>query len=146
MHEKKGNKTDRTVSMENLVEKYFLDEYGITLTREKKIGKGRADLSASIDDNKDVIVCEIKQSINDFYSGNGLNLSGISNYIAVPSDLVGFCIWFSKDTLNRTDIGVIEVTDSGTVRTVIYPNPYTGNEFRKIGLIEAQQSPWHIRK
>lgn len=47
---------------------------------------------------QDSLIIEIKQSISDFYSGCGLNFIGLSNYIAVSSDLEGFAISLNDKT------------------------------------------------
>lgn len=126
MINRKGRKTDRTVVMENIIYKYFADQYNILLEHEHRLQNGCIpDFYKEIIENgkkQDSLIIEIKQSISDFYSGFGLNFIGSSNYIAVPSDLVGFTINFIEtDKKNQTNVGIIEVTATGLVRIVRYP-------------------------
>lgn len=134
MINKKGKKTDRTVMMENVLFDYFYSNYSIFLELEKRVSSGVADMMGFICDNNkriiDAIVIEIKQSAQDFYSGHGLNFVGSSNYIAVPSELVGFAIEFLRKE-KLTYVGVLEVTDKGSARTVIYPNFCKNNDYIK---------------
>jgi hypothetical protein len=84
----------------------------------------KTDRTVVIENGKkqDSLIIEIKQSISDFYSGCGLNFIGLSNYMAVPSDLDGFAINFIEtDKKNQTNVGIIEVTATGLVRIVRYP-------------------------
>lgn len=152
MIKKKGKKTDRTVMMENCIYDYFIDEYGIELTKEPHLDEtgryGIPDFIKIIKTDKrieDIIIVEIKQSTSDFYSGHGLNFVGTSNYLAVPSELVGFAIVFLRK-VNCQSVGVIEVTDKGLVRTVVYPmsmrSPYLVDRFKSpIGLL---LTPYHL--
>lgn len=126
MIKKSGNKSNRTVLMENALYQYFLNSYSVELESEIQLSNGgRADLYANVKDSKgvvqDTIIVEIKQSVSDFYSGCGLNFIAKSNYLAVPSELVGSAIVFLRDVLRSPFTGVIEVTDKGLVRTVMYP-------------------------
>ena len=125
MIKKIGNKTNRTVLMENSIFDYFKKEYNIELKHEYKLSTGSADFFTLVkegDKIRDAIVVEIKQSASDFYSGCGLNFVGASNYIAVPSELVGFTIEFLREHIMFGNyIGVLEVTDTGMVRTVTFP-------------------------
>lgn len=126
MINRKGRKTDRTVVMENIIYKYFADQYNILLEHEYHLQNGCIpDFYTEIIENEkkqDSLIIEIKQSISDFYSGCGPNFIGLSNYIAVPSDLVGFAINFIEtDKKNQANVGIIEVTATGLVRIVRYP-------------------------
>ena len=93
---KKGNKTDRTVMMEDVIIQYFKKDFRIDLKQEVHVSTGIVDLLGIAPEDEydapDVIAIEIKQASTDFYSGHGLNFVGSSNYIAVPSELVGFAI------------------------------------------------------
>lgn len=124
MVKRKGYKTDRTVLMENAIYDYFKKEHDVELLHERKISTGVIpDFCAQLkigNEVVDVIIVEIKQAATDFYSGCGLNFVGSSNYLAVPTELVGFAIEFIRNHLFN-EIGVLEVTKTGMVRTVIYP-------------------------
>lgn len=128
MIKRKGNKTDRTIMMENAVYDYFKSYLRINLKPEVPVSSGIADFVGHTEDKRDYVVIEIKQSAADFYSGCGLNFVGSSNYIAVPSELVGFTIVFLRDN-NYSNIGVLEITDAGTVRIVAYPHIQRENDF-----------------
>lgn len=91
----------------------------------------------------DIIIVEIKQSMEDFFTGCGINFCGTSNYLAVPSELVGFGIIFLR-TNGYADVGVLEVTDSYDVRTVLYPTVNTINEYRNVSIIDALVEPTHV--
>lgn len=60
----------------------------------------KTDITVVMENRKkqDSLIIEIKQSISDFYSGCGLNFIGLSNYIAVSSDLEGFAISLNDKT------------------------------------------------
>ena len=126
MINKRGHKTDKTVYMENTVHKYFIDKYGVELKHEYHMKNGNIPdfyREVTVDGKKqDSIIVEIKQTASDFYSGHGLNFTGMSNYIAVPTNLIGLAVDFLKDNFPyRQDIGILEITDSGLVRTTRYP-------------------------
>ena len=130
-----GNKTSRTVCMENSVQHYFMKEYGLELESEVFVGSGRrADLACGYtkDSDKsiweDVVIVEIKQAIADFYTGYGQNFIGISNYLAVPPELVGFAIEYLRNE-GKSYVGVLEVSDNGLIREVIYPSYFTDSPF-----------------
>lgn len=147
------SKCKRTLMMEDAVSEYFMEQYQIALKREqpaRKRGLPRttesADMMGIIEENgevTDVIVVEIKQSMGDFFTGCGLNFCGVSNYLAVPSELVGFGIIFLR-TNDYADVGVLEVTDSYDVRTVLYPTVNTINEYRNVSIIDVQVEPTHV--
>lgn len=149
------SKCKRTLMMEDAVSEYFMEQYQIALKREqpaRKRGLPRttesADMMGIIEENgevTDVIVVEIKQSMGDFFTGCGLNFCGVSNYLAVPSELVGFGIIFLR-THGYDDVGVLEITDNFNVRTVLYPRVNTINEYRKVSIIEALCEPMHVLK
>lgn len=149
------SKCKRTLMMEDAVSEYFIEQYQIALKREqpaRKRGLPRttesADMMGIIEENgevTDVIVVEIKQSMGDFFTGCGLNFCGVSNYLAVPSELVGFGIIFLR-THGYDDVGVLEITDNFNVRTVLYPRVNTINEYRKVSIIEALCEPMHVLK
>lgn len=144
MIKKYGNKTDRTVMMENAIFNYFKNNYGIELEPESPVSTGIADFYKLIRNNErilDCIIVEIKQSANDFYSRHGLNFVGVSNYIAVPSELVGFAIEFLRENYGN-EIGVLEVNDKGNVRTVIYPSSKYDNDYMRI--INIFIPPYHL--
>ena len=122
---KKGNKTDRTIFMEKHISKHFRNKYHIHLCHEEMIDGVIPDFSAYLvwkntKEIADVIIVEVKQDIQDFYSKNGKNFIGSSNYIAVPTELVGFAIKFLRKN-KYYYVGVLEVCKSGYVREVIYP-------------------------
>lgn len=125
MIKKIGNKTNRTVLMENAVYDYFKQEYDVELKHEYRLSSGIADFFTLVENNgkiRDAIVVEIKQSAEDFYTGCGLNFVGASNYIAVPSELVGFAIVFLREHIaNGNCVGVLEVTNTGMIRNVKFP-------------------------
>lgn len=123
---KSGNKSKRTVYMENSIERFFLKQYGVKLFSEVTVeGHKRADLVGwALDENtgeEDFIVIEIKQNREDFYTGYGLNFVGISNYLAVPTELVGYAIVFLREMEEKPFVGVLEVDACGLVRDVIHP-------------------------
>ena len=123
MIEKRGNKTDRPVLMEHAVPRFIEKKYELEMSPEVRLyNGGYADLCGWIKDKndeiRDFIVVEIKQSHNDFYSGYGLNFVGMSNYIAVPPELVGFSIEFLREE-GFGFVGVLEVDSRCFVREVI---------------------------
>ena len=135
MIEKRGNKTDRTVLMENAVQRFFEKKYEIEMSPEVRLyNGGYADLCGWIKDKndeiRDFIVVEIKQSHNDFYSGYGLNFVGMSNYIAVPPELVGFSIEFLREE-GFGFVGVLEVDSRCFVREVIRPETNPDSDYTK---------------
>ena len=142
MLRKKGNKSDRTVMMENIILDFFLSNFKIELKPEYRVSTGIADFFGQI--HNDYIILELKQSINDFYSGHGLNFVGTSNYMVVPSELVGFAITFlRKENLNY--VGVIEITEKGTARIITYPSIYSDNEFIYKRFPSTMFEPYHLR-
>lgn len=149
MISRKGKKTDRTVLMENCIYDYFHKEYGIDLETEVKLpDRTVPDFMQIIENNKkyvDIIVVEVKQAATDFYTGHGLNFVGSSNYLAVPSELVGFAIEFLRN--NEKDyVGVIEVTDKGLVRTVTYPRTVQCEYMDKFTPVKYFLTPYHLRE
>lgn len=152
-------KSSRTIMMEKAIQKYFLEKYDIALVSEfRNATYGRhsyiIDLfglatfpkgSAKPDDLKDAIAIEIKQSVNDFYSGHGLNFVGSSNYLAVPSELVGFGIEFLREN-KLGNVGVIEVTNKALVRTVLYPQTKVDNDFIWIEKVCCVFTPFHLNQ
>ncbi len=145
---KKGKKTDRTVMMENIVSTWFENMFSIELIPEYPVETGGvADFFGIVGDAKspeDVIIVELKQSAQDFYSGHGLNFVGSSNYLAVPSELVGFAIEFLRDE-DMEHVGVLEVTNDAFVRLVTYPRPYRENIYINIGFPNEMFDPVHMR-
>lgn len=148
MIKKMGNKTDRTVMMENAISNYFNHTYNVHMKTEKIVSTGVADMLGTITENDniiDVIIVEIKQQTQDFYSGHGLNFVGSSNYLAVPSELVGFAIEFLRN--EKLDfVGVLEVTEKALVRNVIYPKFNSSNEFFPLSPVAVFFSPPHLRE
>ena len=141
---KKGNKTDRTAMMENAIYDYFHNTLGIRLEHEVYVSTGIVDFLGFIkeeDEIMDVIAIEIKQSSADFHSGCGLNFVGVSNYVAVPSELVGYAIEFLRNNY-RNYVGVLEVHHTGMVRLVIPPMAYLHNDFVRICV--GTITPYHI--
>ncbi|MDO4177388.1 MAG: hypothetical protein Q4D99_07980 [Bacillota bacterium] len=125
---KKGHKTNRTVMMENAVHNHFSKKYGIDLRAEQSLPNGKIpDFSGTFFDGKDTpvetIVVEIKQDAPDFFSGCGLNFEADCNYLAVPTELVGFAIAFLREEfpLDAYKVGILEVTNTAEVREVLYP-------------------------
>ena len=149
MIDKHGNKTNRTVLMENVLKCYFEKNIGVNLEHEVAVRSGIADFVGYIRDNDgeliEVIVIEIKQAASDFFSGHGLNFVGTSNYLAVPSELVGFCIEFLRIE-NLSHVGCIEVTDDGFVRIVTFPCLNKDNDYIKLKGIEQIFKPYHLRQ
>ena len=145
---KKGSKTDRTVLIENAISKWFKDVFSVSLSPEYRLKTGGvADFFGVVGVSKypdDVIIVEIKQSAQDFYSGHGLNFIGSSNYLAVPSELVGFAIEFLRDE-NMDYVGVLEVTKDAFVRLVTYPRIYKNNAFINFRFPDAFFDPAHMR-
>lgn len=149
------SKCRRTLIIEDAVSEYFMKQYQIALKREQPARKRglprtteRADLMGLFEEDGevvDIIIVEIKQSIEDFFTGYGINFCGTSNYLAVPSELVGFGVVFLR-THGYDDVGVLEVTDNFNVRTVLYPRVNTINEYRKVSIIEALCEPMHVLK
>ncbi len=144
-----GNKTDRTVMMENAVHDYFKKTYGMELDNEVPVPGGVADLYGELYNNdglEEVVIVEIKQSAADFFSGHGLNFVGTSNYIAVPSELVGFTIEFLRNYKFASSyiVGVLEVTDTAFVRTVTYPNYNRNNVFKPDTKCVCFETPYHL--
>ena len=148
-------KSGRTIMMEKAIQKYFLGKYGITLKSEyRQPTYGRhsyiIDLFGIVyvkgtTDLEDAIAIEIKQSVNDFYSGHGLNFVGSSNYLAVPSELVGFGIEFLREN-NLGEVGVIEVTNHALVRTVLYPSTKVNNDFVYMEKVNCLFTPFHLKQ
>ncbi len=148
MISKKGTKTDRTVMMENAISDYFSQYIGVKLNPEIQVSTGIVDFLGfidGIDKVLDVIAIEIKQAVTDFYSGHGLNFVGSSNYLAVPSELVGFSIEFLRK--NELDyVGVLEVTPNALVRLVIEPRMYRHNDYIDIKFPASILTPVHLRE
>lgn len=148
MLKRQGNKSDRTIMMENSIFNYFKNMYDIELLPEQPVRTGIVDFFKIIkNENKilDCITIEIKQSAQDFYSGHGLNFVGISNYVAVPSELVGFAIEFLRENYSYgNEIGVLEVDEKGLVRTVIYPHRYHDNDYIDT-LYSWHLTPYHLK-
>ncbi len=145
---KKGKKTDRTVMMENAIFTYFEQTFGIKLNPERSVSSGIVDMIGFIKDGtyiRDAIAIEIKQAATDFYSGHGLNFVGSSNYIAVPSELVGFTIEFLRDN-NLDYVGVLEVTSNAMVRLVTYPRMKRDNDYVFVRFPQSVFTAPHLRK
>lgn len=126
---KKGNKSAETAMMENAVTGYFKNKYGIEMIAEEQLPNNkRPDLYGicySDGSEAERIIVEIKRDTSDFFSGYGLNFCVDCNYLAVPSRYVGFAIEFLRESYGMdgwNQIGVLEVTDTGFVRTVLYPS------------------------
>ena len=102
-----------TERMTNIIQNKIFSKTNIFLKREFVIPntKKRADLGANIAwfDNKGMMIVEIKNSTRDFHSGYGMNFVGLINFLAVPSDLVGYAIRYLREN-NLCKTGVIEVT------------------------------------
>ena len=64
---------------------------------------------------------EIKQSAIDLKSKYGHNFVGTSNYLAVPTELVGEALLYLRDCCDDLRTGVIEITDKWKPRIVKYP-------------------------
>ena len=135
--------------MENIIFRYFLKNYDISLTPELPlINGGRADLGIAIKDCEthliEMIIVEIKQSWRDMYSGYGLNFIGSSNYLAVPSDLLGFAVSYLQHNMYKY-VGVLEVCNNGYVRRIIEPEVYSKSPYFKYGYILSHLTPYHLR-
>ncbi len=145
---RKGRKSDRTIMMENAISTWFEKAFSIELLPEHRVKTGGiADFLGFMGDEKspqEVIIVEIKQIAQDFYSGHGLNFVGTSNYLAVPSELVGVAIEFLRD--DQMDyVGVLEVTDDAFVRLVTYPRLLRPNAYIGIYPLQVLCTPPHMR-
>lgn len=142
-----GSETARTVMMKNVLKTFFKNQYDIDMEPEQSVSTGRADMLGFVKDGdriKDAIVVEIKQMAQDFYTGYGMNFRGTRNYLAVPSELVGFAIEFLRNN-EKPDVGVLEVTDKGTVRTVLFPTNKRDNDYVRLQWPAPLFSPVHLR-
>lgn len=100
------------------------ENYHLELLEEVPCGEDdrcRCDLAgvlyqASIPDA--TIGIEVKISETDFNSNCGLNFEFDYNYVAVPSELVGFAIRELREK-QRQYVGILEITDNGQLYFVI---------------------------
>ena len=81
---------------------------------------GRVDLKAGLltDDGRPILLMnfEMKSSINDMKTGNGLNFNEQYNFIVVPFDLKIIRRAESLlKALDRNDVGIIAIDDIGTI-------------------------------
>lgn len=119
-------KTNRTLLLESALLGFFKDVFNIKMSREYSLPNGgRADLAGVWYDKngnaRDVVVVEIKQSAIDLKSKYGHNFVGTSNYLAVPTELVGEALLYLRDCCGDFRTGVIEITDKWKPRIVKYP-------------------------
>lgn len=129
-------KTDRTLIMESTLCSFFKENFNIDMHRECRLPTGGiADLVGAWFGQKgtveDFVFIEIKQSKQDLKYGHGHNFVGTSNYIAVPTELVGEALLYLRDTCKDFRTGVIEVTKSWKTRIVKYPMLEFNNIFDK---------------
>ena len=119
------NKTFITQKFEEHLISFFRENFNLELTPEKKVSTGIADLAGTWynekGDPRDEVVVEIKQSYADLRSKHGHNFVGTSNYLAVPTELVGEALLYLRDTCNDLSTGVIEITKGLRIRIVKYP-------------------------
>lgn len=119
------NETWITRKLKDKISKYFLEKFNIKLLEEFKVSTGIADLAGTWYDEKgearDVVIVEIKQSAADLKFHHGHNFVGTSNYLAVPTELVGETLLYLRDVCDDYNTGVIKVTKGSRVRIVKYP-------------------------
>ena len=88
-------------------------------------GRKRCDLGG-VEKDKNIatstIGIEIKQSIEDFHTGYGMNFTFDYNYLCVPSGIVGYALRYLAEHRLDAYVGVIEYCDA--------------NEYKECGMIE----------
>ena len=114
---------------------FFNEKFNMELTEEYPVSTGIADLAGIWHDAKgearDAIIVEIKQSASDLRSNHGHNFVGTSNYLAVPTELVGEALLYLRDDCKDMRTGVIEITKGYRIRIVKYPMLEYNNDFVK---------------
>lgn len=120
-------KTERTLLMEATLIEWFKENFNMDMKTEYRLSTGGIVDLAGVwydprrSDIKDIIFVEIKQSKQDLKYGHGKNFVGLSNYLAVPTELVGEALVWLRDTCDDWRTGVIEITKSWKTRIVKYP-------------------------
>lgn len=119
------NKTFITQKFEEHLISFFKENFNLELTPEKRVSTGIADLAGTWYNEKgeprDEVIIEIKQSYSDLRSDHGHNFVGTSNYLAVPTELVGEALLYLRDSCNDYSTGIIEITRGLRIRIVKYP-------------------------
>ena len=119
------NKTFITQKFEEHLISFFKENFNLELTPEKRVSTGIADLAGTWYNEKgeprDEVIIEIKQSYSDLRSDHGHNFVGTSNYLAVPTELVGEALLYLRDSCNDYYTGIIEITRCLRIRIVKYP-------------------------
>lgn len=120
------NKTFITQKFEDHLISFFKENFNLEMVPETKVSTGIADLAGIWYNEKgeprDEVVIEIKQSYSDLRSKHGHNFVGTSNYLAVPTELVGEALLYLRDTCRDYSTGVIEITKGLRIRIVKYPS------------------------
>lgn len=119
------NETFITKKFKEHLTSFFKENFNLELTPEKKVSTGVADLAGTWYNEKgeprDEVVIEVKQSYSDLRSDHGHNFVGTSNYLAVPTELVGEALLYLRDVCKDYSTGVIEITKGLRIRIVKYP-------------------------
>lgn len=119
------NKTFITQKFEEHLISFFKENFNLELTPEKRVSTGIADLAGTWYNEKgeprDEVIVEIKQSYSDLRSDHGHNFVGTSNYLAVPTELVGEALLYLRDARHDYSTGIIEITRGLRIRIVKYP-------------------------